>query len=156
MYVSLNAGHTGIVVQDLESMAKFYMEVLGLTETRRMTREGKPLDQLLGLTRVRLDVVFLGTPDRPAAIELLKYVRHPAAAVQRYPNTHGVNHVHFISDDLDPIVARLAAAGIESVGGPVAWFDTWSRVLYTRDPEKNLVEVTEVPAGEPMPYASSN
>ena len=67
--MSLNAGHTGIVVQDLERMVRFYVEVLGLTETRRMTREGRPLDQLLGLERIKLDVVFLGTPDRPAAIE---------------------------------------------------------------------------------------
>ena len=154
--MSLNAGHTGIVVQDLERMTRFYIEVFGLTETRRMTREGRPLDQLLGLERIKLDVVFLGTPDRPAAIELLKYVRHPDAVVQRYPNTHGVNHVHFISDNLDPIVARLTDAGIESVGGPVDWFDTWSRVLYTRDLEKNLVEITEVPPGEPMPYVSTN
>ncbi len=151
--MALYAGHTGVVVQDLERVAQFYVDVLGLSETRRVEREGRPLDALLGLTNVRLEVVFLGTPDRPAALELLKYVRHPSAPVPRNPNTHGVNHVHFVTDDLDPMLERLAQRQVEHVGGPVAWFDTWTRVLYTRDPEGNIVEVTEIAPGQPLPYA---
>lgn len=151
--MAIHAGHTGIVVQDLDRVGRFYKDVIGLTEARRMSREGALLDALLGLNNVRLEVMFLGTPDRPAAIELLQYVRHPSAPVQRQPNTHGPNHVHFIVHDLDPILDRLAAAGIESIGGPVAWFDTWTRVLYTRDPEDNIVELTEIPEGQPIPYA---
>jgi len=151
--VAIHAGHTGIVVQDLDRVARFYRDVIGLSEARRISRQGTPLDALLGLTNVRLEVVFLGTPDRPAAIELLNYVRHPSAPVQRQPNTHGPNHVHFIVHDLDPILERLDSAGIESIGGPVAWFDTWTRVLYTRDPEDNIVELTEIPEGQPIPYA---
>ena len=151
--MAIHAGHTGIVVQDLDRVARFYTDVIGLSETRRMSREGASLDALLDLTNVRLEVMFLGTPDRPAAIELLRYVRHPSAPIRRQPNTHGPNHVHFIVDDLSPILERLSAAGIESIGGPVAWFDTWTRVLYTRDPEDNIVELTEIPEGQPIPYA---
>ncbi len=151
--MAIHAGHTGIVVQDLDGVARFYTDVIGLSETRRMSREGASLDALLDLTNVRLEVMFLGTPDRPAAIELLRYVRHPSAPIRRQPNTHGPNHVHFIVDDLSPILERLSAAGIESIGGPVAWFDTWTRVLYTRDPEDNIVELTEIPEGQPLPYA---
>lgn len=151
--MGIYAGHTGIVVQDLDLVGRFYIEVLGLKEVRRFSREGPQIDELLRLTNVRLDAVFLGTPDRPAAIELLKYVRHPSAVVTRIPNTHGTNHVHFIVNDLDPILEQLDAHGIASIGGPVDWFDTWSRVLYTRDPEDNIVEITEISDGGPLPYA---
>lgn len=150
--MGIYAGHTGIVVQDLDLVRRFYIEVLGLKEVRRVSREGPQIDELLGLTNVRLDAVFLGTPDRPAAIELLKYVRHPSAAVTRSPNTHGTNHVHFIVNDLDPILDRLSTYGVPSIGGPVDWFDTWSRVLYMRDPEDNIVEITEISGGGPLPY----
>ena len=154
--MAIHAGHTGIVVQDLDRVARFYTDVIGLSQARRMSREGAPLDALLGLTNVRLEVMFLGTPDRPAAIELLQYVRHPSAPIRRQPNTHGPNHVHFIVHDLDPILERLARQGLSRFGGPVAWFDTWTRVLYTRDPEDNIVELTEIPEGQPIPYAPTS
>jgi hypothetical protein len=60
--------------------------------------------------------------------------------------------VHFIVNDLDPILDRLNTYGIPSIGGPVDWFDTWSRVLYMRDPEDNIVEITEISGGGPLPY----
>ena len=145
--VALTVGHVGIVVQDLPRMRDFYTRVLGLTETRRLLREGPCIDGLTGLRNVKLEAVILGMPDRPAAVELLKYHRHPSPTVPRGPNRLGVNHVQFAVDDLDPILEALRAEGLDPWGEPQDWPDTWSRSLYAKDPEGNVLEFNEIKPG---------
>ena len=142
--MALTVGHTGIVVRDLPRMRRFYSKVLGLQETRSLVREGPSIDGLTGLTNVKLEIVILGTTEHPNAVELLKYHRHPSAIVPKGPNGHGMNHVHFVTDDLDPILAALDAEGLKPWGPPQEWPDTWSRVLYAADPEGNTLEFTEL------------
>lgn len=141
--MALTVGHTGVVVRDLPRMRRFYGVVLGLVETRSFVRQGPFIDGLTGLTNVELEIVILGTAEHPSAVELLKYRRHPSAIVPKGPNGHGMNHIHFVTDDLDPILAALDAEGLEFWGPPQDWPDTWSRVLYAKDPEDNTIEFTE-------------
>ncbi len=123
-------------------MRRFYGDVLGLAETRSFVREGPFIDGLTGLTNVKLEIVILGTPEHPNAVELLKYHRHPSAIVPKGPNGHGMNHIHFVVDDLDLILVALEGAGLEPCP-PQDWPDAWSRVLYAKDPEDNTIEFTE-------------
>ena len=139
----LQVGHTGIVVQDFVRMRRFYVDVLGLSETRYVVREGAFIDGLTGLHAVKLEVSILGTEDHPAAIELLKYHRHPSAMVPKGPNGHGVNHVQFITRDMDAVLERLDREGLELWGPPQVWPDTWRRCIYARDPEGNVIEFNE-------------
>lgn len=149
--MKLTVGHTGVVVQDLDRMADFYMRVLGLQETRQVRREGAFIDGLVGLHNVGLEVQILGTAERPAALELLKYHRHPSAPVPKGPNGHGLNHLQFVVAELDPIVEALRAEGLEFWGSPQDWPDTWSRVLYAKDPEGNVIEFNELSDGGDRP-----
>jgi len=151
--MKVTLGHTGIVVQDFARMRDFYRRVIGLDEQRHVVREGPFISGLVGLTNVRLEVVILGTAERPSAIELLKYHRHPSAVVPKGPNGHGVNHVQFIVDDMDAAVARLQGEGLEFWGPVQPWPDSWRRCLYAKDPEGNVIEFNEPLPGAPAPDA---
>lgn len=141
--MAITIGHTGVVVRDLPLMERFYGEILGLQETRRVVREGPFIDGITGLTGVVLQAVILGTPEHPNGVELIKYPNHPSAVVPKGPNGHGMNHIHFIVDDLDPILAALEGLGLDYWGSPQDWPDTWKRVVYAKDPEHNVIEFTE-------------
>ena len=141
--MAITIGHTGVVVRDLPLMERFYGEILGLAETRRVVREGPFIDGITGLTGVVLQAVILGTPEHPNGVELIKYPNHPSAIVPKGPNGHGMNHIHFIVDDLDPILAALESEGLDYWGSPQDWPDTWKRVVYAKDPEHNVIEFTE-------------
>ena len=108
-------------------MRDFYTRVAGLRETRAATIEGAHIDALTGLRGVKLEAVFLGTEDRPEAIELLKYHHHPDPNPARGPSGNGPNHVQFVVDELDPIVDALRTEGLDVWGGPVDWPRIWHR-----------------------------
>ena len=148
-------GHVGLVVQDMDRMRDFYVRVVGLRETRTVTLEGSHIDTLAGLTDVKLDAVFLGTDERPEAVELLKYHHHPDSSPARGPSGNGPNHVQFVVDELDPIVDTLRAEGLDVWGGPVDWPRIWRRVLYAKDPEGNVVEFNERLRSAPHPGDTS-
>jgi len=132
-------GHVGLVVRDMDRMRDFYARVVGLRETRSAILEGEHIDTLTGLSGVKLEAVFLGTEDRPEALELLKYHHHPDASPARGPSGAGPNHVQFVVDELDPIVEALRAEGLDVWGGPVDWPRLWRRVLYAKDPDGNVL-----------------
>ena len=136
-------------------MRDFYTRVAGLRETRAATIEGAHIDALTGLRGVKLEAVFLGTEDRPEAIELLKYHHHPDPNPARGPSGNGPNHVQFVVDELDPIVDALRTEGLDVWGGPVDWPRIWRRVLYAKDPEGNVVEFNERLPDERHPGDSS-
>ena len=142
-HIAPTVGHVGLVVQDMDRVRDFYVRVVGLKETRAATLEGPHVDELTGLSGVVLEAVFLGTDERPEAVELLKYHHHPDLNSARGPSGNGPNHVQFVVDDLDPIVDALRAEGLDVWGGPVDWPRLWRRVLYAKDPEGNVVEFNE-------------
>ena len=49
------------------------------------------------------------------------------------------------------VVEALRAEGLEFWGSPQDWPDTWSRVLYAKDPEGNVIEFNELPDGGDRP-----
>ena len=51
-----------------------------------------------------------------------------------------MNHVLFIVDDLDPLLAGLQAEGLRCWGEIVEWRDTWGRCVYPKDPEGSIVQ----------------
>ena len=124
-------------------MRDFYTRVVGLKVTREAVIEGEHIDALTGLRGVRLEAVFIGTPQRAEAIELLKYHNHPDAKLALGPQAGGPNHVQFVVEDLDAVVQALDTEGHGVWGGPVDWPGIWRRVVYAKDPEGNVVEFNE-------------
>jgi catechol 2,3-dioxygenase-like lactoylglutathione lyase family enzyme len=130
---------------------RFYTQLLGLRETKRVTISGKWIDETVGLKDVRADVVYLDFPTGPR-IELIRYDSPvtPDSTIQP-PNAHGLRHVAFRVDDIDALTQRLRAAGVEFFSDVQSVPNTQvtyagglrKRLVYFRDPEGNILELCE-------------
>ncbi len=147
--------HVNIVVTDLPGMTHFYMHVLGLRETKRVTISGAWIDQTVGLRDVTAECVYLDLPDGPR-IELLKYVNPPASRPGQLgtSNTPSLRHLAFRVGDIDAAVTRLREASVtffSTVQDVPESQVTYAggvrkRLVYFHDPEANLLELCEYEA----------
>lgn len=144
--------HINLVVRDLPRMIDFYESHLGLAVTRRATISGEWIDRVVGLKEVVADVVYLDFPAGPR-IELICYRRpvgdRPAGVGAA--NAQGIGHIAFRIEDIDSLVNRLKAAGIQFLSDVQNVPDAQvtyangvrKRLVYFRDPEGNLLELCE-------------
>jgi len=144
--------HVNLVVMDLEKMADFYAQLLGLAISNRVTISGSWIDRTVNLKNVEADVIYLDPPAGPR-VELLKY-RCPSAARPEglgESNTPGLRHMAFRVTDIEQIVQRLKVSGVQffsevqrvpleqvSYGG-----DVQKHLVYFHDPEGNVLEFCE-------------
>jgi catechol 2,3-dioxygenase-like lactoylglutathione lyase family enzyme len=133
-----------IVVDDLEAVKAFFVE-LGMEPEGEATVEGPEVDRLISLQGVRATLALLRTPDGHGRIELDKF--HAPDAVRIGPdqvpvNALGIRRIMFTVDDLEDVVARLAARGAELVGEVVRYGDAY-RLAYVRGPEGIIVGLAE-------------
>jgi catechol 2,3-dioxygenase-like lactoylglutathione lyase family enzyme len=144
--------HINIVVADLEKMIGFYTSLLGLKVTKRVSIRGEWIDRTVGLQEARGDVVYLDLPTGPR-IELIQYHNPPAGRPQELgrSNTPGIRHIAFKVGDIDAIVSRLRAGGVNFFSPVQAVPDSQvtyaggvrKRLVYFHDPEGNLLELCE-------------
>ncbi len=115
--------HFGMHVRNLESMATFYKDVLGLVETDRGTLNGR-------------DVVFLSRdPDEHHQVILFSGLAEP-------PREEIINQISFRVPDLETLIAFHAELSANTVAEdirPINHGNAWS--VYFRDPEQNRIEV---------------
>jgi len=120
--------HVVLRCRDQPKMLDFYTQVLGLVEERR-------LDQI-GLIQLR------------AGVSMIDLV--PAAA-RGLDTTLNVDHfcLGIEADDLDQVVRHLRDYSIEVIGEPALRYGArgMGRSIYVRDPEGNVVELKQMPAG---------
>lgn len=144
--------HVNLVVRDLDSMAGFYVEALGMRVSKRVMISGEWIDRTVGLSGVRAEVIYLDLPAGPR-IELIRYdvpAGERPAGMER-ANTHGLRHLALRVADIDAAVARLRAAGVEPLSPIQRVPDAQvtyaggarKRLVYFRDPEGNLLELCE-------------
>jgi catechol 2,3-dioxygenase-like lactoylglutathione lyase family enzyme len=135
--------HVGIVVADLVAATEFFTE-LGLEQQGQGSVAGDSVDRIVGLEGVRTDIVFMQTPDGHGRVELVKFHSPPHEGDERHAaaNTLGLRHITFAVDDIDDVVARLKARGVELVGELVRYEDSY-RLCYVRGPAGITVELAE-------------
>ena len=144
--------HVNIVVNDLPRMLDFYMRVLGLRETMRVTISGEWIDRTVALSDAKAECVYLDLPNGPR-VELLKYLKPPASRPENLgtSNTPGLRHMAFRVDDIDAAVERLREAKVNFLSGvqdvPTSQVTyaggVRKRLVYFHDPEGNLLELCE-------------
>lgn len=144
--------HVNLVVEDLERVAGFYQDLLGMKITRQVTISGPWIDRTVGLENVVGDVIYLDPPGGPR-VELIRYRSPVAARPPRLgePNTPGLRHLAFRVRDIDQIVVRLSDAGIlffsevQQVPAEQVSYGAGLRkhIVYFHDPEGNLLELCE-------------
>ena len=135
--------NVGIIVDDLKTVVAFFTE-LGLEIEGEATVEGEVVGRLLGLDRVRSDIVMMRTPDGHSRLELSKFQKPKAISTQ--PNTPvnklGIRRIMFAVTNIDDVVARLQKHGAELVGEVVQYEDMY-RLCYLRGPEGIMIALAE-------------
>ena len=135
--------HVGITVADLDSVTDFFVG-LGFETVGHTVLEGEFLDTVVGIPDARTEMVMLRLPDGGTALELARFVRpgHEPGAPAAMANELGLRSVAFEVDDLDGILARLAADGYRPVGGVGQYEGVW-RMASVRGPEGIIVSLAE-------------
>ena len=135
--------NVGIVVDDLAAATAFFVE-LGLEPDGEATVEGRWVDRVVGLDRVRVDVAMVRTPDGHGRLELMMF--HTPTAIGAEPNapanTLGIRRIMFAVDDIEDVVARLRTHGAELVGELAQYKDSY-RLCYVRGPAGIIVALAE-------------
>ena len=135
--------HVGIVVEDLEAAAEFFVE-LGLERQGSGEVEGDAVDRIVGLDGVRSELVMLQTRDGQRLLELVKFHSPPCPNGNSHipANAPGIRHLAFVVEDVDALVTRLRQRGTELVGELVSYGNSY-RLCYVRGPEGIIVELAE-------------
>jgi len=144
--------HINIVVSDLERSVAFYTKLLGFVVSKRARLGGEWFERIVGLSGVDAEVAYIQPPGAGPRLELLCYHAPRGASVPETarPNTLGLRHIALEVADIDAMSARLAAAGVEFVGPPVAvppnalkHDEGYKRLCYFHDPDGVLLELAE-------------
>ena len=133
--------HVGIVVDDLAAATGFFVE-LGLVAQGGGSVEGRWVDHIVGLEGVRTDFAFVQTSDGHGRLELIKFhsPSHQGDSSRAPANAPGLRHIAFVVEDIDAVVVRLRARGIELVGKVERAGDSY-RLCYVRGPDGIIVEL---------------
>jgi catechol 2,3-dioxygenase-like lactoylglutathione lyase family enzyme len=136
--------HVGVVVEDLAAAVAFFVELgLEVQGDGPASVSGDWVDRVVGLDGVRVDIVFVATPDGHGRLELTKF--HAPMAVRpesMAPNTIGLRRLMFAVDDIEDVVARLQRLGYDLVG-ELAQYEEVYRLCYVRGPEGIIVALAE-------------
>lgn len=119
--------HIVLTTRDLEGCIRFYRDVLGMQLERFPTPQGERLALKFGAQKINLHE--WGKEFTPRA--------HVAA-----PGSLDLCFIAAVS--LDDVIAKLKAAGVPILEGPVTKTGAVSKIrsVYVRDPDLNLVEIS--------------
>lgn len=122
--------HVGMTSGNMDRTIDFYCGLLGLTLALRKKN-------------ARGELVFLDTGNGMLEISC------PVASIARSrdvpPHEAGMRHLTFAYDDIDAIVEKLDAAGIDIIEYPrkAIYTEMLQRVAFVRDPDGIIVELVE-------------
>ncbi|GGR40522.1 catechol 2,3-dioxygenase-like lactoylglutathione lyase family enzyme [Nocardioides luteus] len=140
---TLRFDHVGITVADIERVTEFFVG-LGLEVEGRGFVEGEFIDTVCAIPGARCEIVMLRPPGGGTALELSRFVTpdHLPGSPEAMANELGLRNVCFEVDDLDAVLARLAADGYGLVGGVGVYQET-VRMAYVRGPEGIVVSLSD-------------
>lgn len=145
----LAADHTGITVSNLERSLAFWRDVLGFELSHRPHQAGDLASEITGVAGAEISIAVLKGYGHK--IELLEYLA-PSDRTHLKPRPCDVGSVHvaFTVDDLDAVLATIAASDWKAAGTPQtlkAGPNAGKRVVYVRDPDGTTIEFMQ-PAPE--------
>jgi len=136
--------HTGLTVTSLERSLGFWRDGLGMEVVMAQSKQGGYLEEAVRETGAHVLMAHLAfSPDGPR-IELFEYLAPAGGRHVSRPADVGFTHVCVLVEAVEPVLARLEAAG-GAAFGPVAAIDTGAnrggRCVYVRDPDGHVVEL---------------
>ena len=134
-----------IVVEDLEETAKFYREILGLTEINRWDAPKEPLTTLGFTDNLPFQMVTFITGKSSKTSSILKFIsfkeiENKSPSKDFLHSSIGLGFITIKVEDIDEQLRRLRKANIEFLGKtPTRLWDEYFAVF--RDPSGNMVEL---------------
>ena len=129
--------HFGHCVTDLDRASRFYCELFGFEESRRITVPDQAAAPLLSLEPpLGLTAAYLQKDG--ATLELLAYADRPGqpAALERRFDEPGLTHMSFCVEDL----AETCRAAVDLGGSVVEGTDQAGMAVMIRDPDGQKIE----------------
>ena len=144
----VSTDHTGITVSNLERSLAFWRDVLGFEFSHSAHQKGDLAQEITGVAGAEIKLAVLKTPGGHK-IELLEYLA-PAERKRATlrPCDVGSVHVAMLVNDLDAVLAQIAASGWEAAGKPQTLNtgpNAGKRVVYVRDPDGTTIELMQPP-----------
>ena len=103
--------HVGVVVDDLAAAVAFFVELgLKVQDEGSGSVEGRWVDRVVGLEGVRVDVVFVQTPDGHGRLELTKFHAPTAVSLSRLHRTRSAFAASARGDEADDCFGHKAVA----------------------------------------------
>ncbi len=134
----------GVVVTDLQKSVNFYTNVLGMVRAGEFTVDEK-LGKAAGLSNgYPLNVVVLKTSDSPAAPEwkLMSFDNNVSSRPSEYVHDDiGMQYITIYPENMDEVIGRLEAAGIELRGDTPLRLDDGRRFVLIKDPDGVFIEL---------------
>ena len=146
------ADHTGVTVSNLERSLAFWRDVLGCELSHTAHQKGELAREITGVKGAEIKLAVVKAPGGHK-IELLEYL---APADRRHvtlrPCDVGSAHVALLVENLDAVLARIAASGWKAAGEPqtlTAGPNAGKRVVYVRDPDGITIEFMQLAKQQP-------
>ena len=139
----ISADHTGITVSNLERSVQFWQNVLGFEFSHAAHQKGELAQEITGVKGAEIKLAVLKALGGHK-IELLEYLA--PADRQRgdlRPCDIASVHVALLVEDLDAVLAQIAASGWKAAGKPQTLTtgpNAGKRVVYVRDPDGTTIE----------------
>lgn len=142
----LGIDHVSVTAADLDRSVAFYHGLLRIPLHGTGVEASPSVASVVGLEGARFRYADLDL-GHGHILELLQYL--DPVGTPRRPNVidPGSGHIAFLVDDLDAVLGRLRAAGVEPRSEPAtleehAWW-AGARVVYVTDPDGVTVELVE-------------
>lgn len=143
--------HTAISTPDIDRAIHFYCNTLGGTQACDIKRWGPRdaiPDRMLQLSNSSGQFVHVKVGN--VFLEIFQFSGPAPEPIARRLCDYGLAHLCFVVDDLDADYQRLVKAGMVFHAEP-AVFEDGSKFVYGRDPDGNVIELLEIPAGANTP-----
>ncbi len=143
----LSTNHTSFTVSSLDRSVSFYVETLGFKLLNRSFRDTAFTEQVVGILGARIEVAYVQAPGH--RLELIEY-HAPAdrGEVVSRPCDTGFAHIAFDVDNIELVIAAVAAAGVQPLSPAVvvgAGPNKGGKAVYTRDPDGVTIEFIQRP-----------
>lgn len=140
----------GIVVSDIDEAAKFYTEVIGVTEVKGFSVDAEK-GVGLGLTdNIGLDIRVFVLGENGTKLKMMSAPQtKPAKQDQKFiHSTLGLSYLTLRVTDLDAAVKRIKDAGVKFEGKTPYQLNGATYLATVRDPDGNFIELIGPMKGE--------
>jgi catechol 2,3-dioxygenase-like lactoylglutathione lyase family enzyme len=138
--------HINIVVSDLIDATNFFLD-LGFEKMTASRLSGRQMSTVTGLAEFEAEYVALWLPGADTHLELIQYFSPPGGKDPELnkANRLGFRHLAFSVDDIEAVVQKLKAKGVELVSDIQIWKKTGKKLVYFYGPDGILLELAQYP-----------